>query len=125
MKANYELDAKEPPGVEMEAVLDREEGEPKGYGKRLYAKAKRIYCEAKESFERDDEQGREKYDALVGISMMAIGLATGSGGLALLGALIDAIGIGWGLGGLGEYYASFTVSDREDGKKAVGRGGLL
>lgn len=127
MKTNYGLEASKPPGTnvkDLEPVVGREEV-PRSYAKRLYARAKQSYRKTREIFECDGEQGNEKYDALVGMGMMAIGLATGSGGLALLGAITGAIGIGWGLGGLGEYYASFTVSDREDAKKDVGRGNLL
>ncbi len=127
MKTNYGLEASKPPGMnvkDLEAVVEREEA-PRSYAKQLYARAEQSYRKAREIFECDDEQGKEKYDALVGIGMIAIGLATGSGGLVLLGALTDAIGIGWGLGGLAAYGAPGTVSDREDAKKAVGWGGLL
>lgn len=102
MKANYGMETPGPNSVDFNAIpnktpsIDLTEAlnEPKenamtpiGYGKRLYAKAKRIYNEAKTVFERD--AGLKGYNMVAApiIAALAtgIGLATGVGEAAATG----------------------------------------
>lgn len=104
METNYGLEVSKPPGMnveDLETVVGREVPKenataPKSYGKRLYAKAKRIYNEAKESFGLDE--GLKGYNMIAAPIVMALGAATGAtemglvvgAGAFVIGALLSA-----------------------------------